>query len=76
MFGRRKRGPAEAEGGADPEAGSGDDLAGHRPTRPLSDAALAGLKHGVTDWSRWTLRLLIIGVGLWVVLWKIGRAHV
>lgn len=83
MFGRRKRAPAEAGGGSDAEGGtgadsaaggsSGDDLAGHRPRHALSDPALAGLKHGVTDWSRWTLRLLIIGVGLWVLFWILGQ---
>jgi len=73
MFGRRKRGSAEAEDGADHEKGTGDDLAGHRPHHALSDTALAGLKHNVTDWSRWTLRLLIIGVGLWVVFLILGQ---
>lgn len=81
MFGRRKRGPAQAVGGPDNRtdtgddgnADTGDDLTGHRPHHPLSDQALEGLKHSVTDWSRWTLRLLIIGVGLWVLFWILGQ---
>lgn len=79
MFGRRKRGSADPEdaanngnNGKDGKDGTDHDLAGHRPRHPLSDAALAGLKHNVTDWSRWTLRLLIIGVGLWVLFWILG----
>lgn len=85
MFGRGRkatgdgrgsgRGPAGSDGNPDTGRGpdSDDDLAGHRPHHPLSDRALQGLKHNITDWSRWTLRLLIIGVGLVVVFWLMGQ---
>jgi predicted PurR-regulated permease PerM len=77
MLGRGKRETGKAGNGtppkATPEAGSGDDLAGHRPSHPLSNAALEGLKHNLTDYARWTLRLLIIGVGLWVTFWILGQ---
>lgn len=84
MFGRgRKATPGTGRGdgaeasGSDPDGGSGADQdggeIGHRPEHPISDRAMQGLKHNVIDWSWWTLRLLIIGIGLWVVFWIMGQ---
>ncbi len=70
MFGRRKSNPDESSA-ADEQ--SGEDLVGHRPAGPMSDASTERLQHGLIEYSRWTLRLLIIGVGLVALFWIMGQ---
>jgi predicted PurR-regulated permease PerM len=72
MFGRRRpqvEPPVPAAQGSPDD----DDLAGHRPTGPMPDESARRLQRGITDYSTWTLRLLIIGVGLAAVFWIMGQ---
>lgn len=79
MFGRRSPGAGRAVA-ADPDPRTGadggtdaDDLAGHRPTGPVSTASARRLERGLVEYSQWTLRLLIIGVGLFAAFWILGQ---
>ena len=71
MFGRRKPEPdrSAAPGDESPD----DDLTGHRPTGPIADESAHRLQHGVIEYSRWTLRMLIIGGGLVAAFWIMGQ---
>ena len=71
MFGRRKPEPdrSAAPGDESPD----DDLTGHRPTGPIADESAHRLQHGVIEYSRWTVRLLVIGVGLVAAFWVMGQ---
>ena len=58
-------GPAEAAGdveGTDAVVAAGPDSLARRR-----------LQHGVTTTSRWTIRLLVIGVGLFALFWVMGQ---
>jgi len=70
MFGRRQPVPEQSPA---PDESPEDDLAGHRPTGPIPDESARRLQHGIVEYSRWTLRLLIIGVGLVTALWVMGQ---
>ena len=71
MFGQRKPEPdrSAAPGDESPD----DDLTGHRPTGPIADESAHRLQHGVIEYSRWTLRMLIIGGGLVAAFWVMGQ---
>jgi predicted PurR-regulated permease PerM len=71
MFGRRK--PEPDRSAAPDDESPDDDLAGHRPTGPIADESAHRLEHGIIEYSRWTLRLLIIGVGLFAAFWLMGQ---
>lgn len=66
MFGRRRPPPSSADQVAD------------KPTAPVT--AVSGgaegarrLQHGIVQTYNWTLRLLVIGVGLWVLFYLAGQ---
>ncbi len=69
MFGRRNR-PSDPSTQTEPDPG---DLVGHRPAGPLTDASAVRLRHWVTEYARWTLRILIIVVGLGATFWIMGQ---
>jgi predicted PurR-regulated permease PerM len=75
MFGRRRPPPEQstADEASPDHLSPGDEPAGPRPTGPMADASARRLQHAVIEYSRWTLRLLIIGVGLVAVFWVLGR---
>ena len=85
MFGRGKPGPdrsaADDPSPDDPSPDdqspgdevTGDEVTGHRPTGPLPDDSAGRLQHGIIEYSRWTLRLLIIGGGLVAAFWIMGQ---
>lgn len=74
MFGRDRPSPGQP---AAPDERPGEpatpDLAGHRPSGPMTDAAARRLERGLAEYSQWTLRLLIIGLGLVAVFWIMGQ---
>ncbi|HEY5881269.1 MAG TPA: AI-2E family transporter [Nakamurella sp.] len=74
MFGRRQPGPEQPHAPDESPAESpDDDVTGHRPTGPIPDASARRLQHGIIEYSQWTLRLLIIGVGLVAAFWIMGQ---
>lgn len=62
MSGRQRDQPPESN--AVPEAGG---------SRSSSSPATRRLQRGVTQASRWTVRLLVIGAGLWALFWVMGQ---
>ena len=75
MLGRRRgRGnDSGAEGTAGDGTADAGRQAGKTPVHRTDAEGARRLQHGVTQLSRWTVRLLIIGVGLFVLFWLMGQ---
>ncbi len=75
MLGRRRgRGnDSGAEGTAGDGTADAGRQAGKTPVHGPDAEGARRLQHGVTQLSRWTVRLLIIGVGLFALFWLMGQ---
>ena len=73
MLGRRRGRANDIDTeGADGAADAGQQTRKTPVHGPDAEGARR-LQHGVTQLSRWTVRLLIIGVGLFVLFWLMGQ---
>jgi len=75
MVGRRAKNPRERDG-ADVTSAADEPVTSAVPDSGTADPAkdpTRALQHGVIALSRWTVRVLVIGAGLFALFWVMGQ---